>query len=70
MLIGQLDFEHNGTTRMTTTKSHGKLNRLTNIVSGATAGPILSSGYQYNAGYIVRASGVAGVKLEWRLVKA
>ena len=46
-LVNQIAFKNNGTTRMTTTKSWDKLNRLLSInsVAGATAG----STYHYNS---------------------
>jgi RHS repeat-associated protein len=47
-LVGQILFQQNGTTRMTTTKQHDFLNRLTGISSVPSASSALSFDYSYN----------------------
>lgn len=42
-------FKHNGTTRLLTTKTHDRLNRLTSTTSVPAAAPPLSHAYTYNA---------------------
>jgi len=48
-LVGQIEFSHNGTKRMTTTKQYDRLNRLKQIQSGMGVSPISSFAYDYNA---------------------
>jgi hypothetical protein len=50
-LVGQIGFTHNGTGRMTTTKQHDFLNRLSALASGGTGStpPLISFAYTYNA---------------------
>jgi RHS repeat-associated protein len=49
-LVDQLKFEDSspGTPQMSTSRKFDKLNRLTNIISTASGGGVLSSGYLYN----------------------
>jgi RHS repeat-associated protein len=47
-LVGQIEFKNNGTTRMTTTKSYDKLNRLTSIANVPSADSTVSFAYDYN----------------------
>jgi len=52
-LVGQIGFQRNGQTVMTTTKQYDLLNRLTGISSAGSAGvsPASSFNYQYNQAY-------------------
>ena len=47
-LVGNIGFQHNGQTVMTTTKSYDYLNRLTAISSAAGSSPMASFNYNYN----------------------
>jgi YD repeat-containing protein len=48
--VSQIDFDHSGTVRMTTSKQYDNLNRLTKIASTVNGGsaPTLSYNYAYN----------------------
>ena len=50
-LVGQITFQSNSVTRMTTSKQYDNLNRLTQISSVGSAGtpPAISFAYQYNS---------------------
>src|SRR2546428_4532622 len=47
-LISQVLFRQSSTTRMTTSKQHDNLNRLTSIGSAPSAGSTVSDAYSYN----------------------
>ena len=47
-LVGQIVFQHNGATRMTTTKAYDYLNRLTQISSAPSAAYTLPQTFNYN----------------------
>jgi hypothetical protein len=49
MLVDNIVFKDNGTTRMTTTSSYDSGNRVTQISSTPTAGDVLIYGWQYNS---------------------
>jgi len=48
-LVGQILFQNNGTTRMTTTKQYDALNRLSAIVNQPSADSAVSFAYDYNS---------------------
>lgn len=48
-LVGSVTFTNNGTSRLTTTKSYDRMNRLTSIVNTPSASSVSSSAYTYNA---------------------
>ena len=48
LLVSQITFSSNSTTRMVTTKQYDLLNRLTNIVSSTNSVAIASFAYKYN----------------------
>lgn len=48
-LVGNIAFEHNGQTVMTTSKMYDYLNRLTAIQSMAGSTPVASFNYNYNS---------------------